>query len=145
MGWPAASRPATALTSLQAAQAAVRPGVRNSGLPFRPHRAQAGTARTDPRAMSSAASLPAAGGAPCRIMSGSAASAEASSRSAAGFAATASTASAAVHAGSVPSTAMTCRISVSRRHRGQAGACRVPPGSSWPAGQRAVTARRDRE
>jgi hypothetical protein len=120
------------------------PDVRNSGLPSRPHRAQAGTARTEPQAMSSAASLPASGGAPCRSMSGSAASAEASSRSAAGVTATASTASAAVRADSDPPAVMTCRISASRRHCGHAGACRLPPGSTWPAGHRAVTVRRVR-
>jgi hypothetical protein len=99
---------------------------------------------TEPRAISSAASLPAMGGAPRRSMSGPAASAAASSRSAAGVAAAASTAAAAALAGSVPSTEMTCLISASRRHFGHAAACRRPPGSSWPAGQRAVTVRRAR-
>ena len=52
------------------------PAVRNSGLPSRPQRAQAGIVReTEPRAMSSAASLPATGGAPCRSMPGAAGSA----------------------------------------------------------------------
>ena len=59
-------------------------------------RGKKGTVKAvDPRAISSAASRPATGGAPCWSMSGSAASAEVSSRSTAGLVATASTAAAA--------------------------------------------------
>ena len=55
------------------------PSPRNSGLPVRPQAAHAGMASVpEPRAMSSAASLPATGGAPAARASGSAASASAS-------------------------------------------------------------------
>jgi hypothetical protein len=95
--------------------------------------------RTDPRAVSPVASRPATGGAPCRSMSGSAASAAASSRSTAGLVVTASTAAAASLAGSGSSPAITCWISVSRR---QAAHGRRAPWlvSSWSSGQRATTA-----
>ena len=72
-------------------------------------------------------------------MSGSAASAAASSRSTAGLAATASTAAATSVAASDPSAVITCWISASRRQPGQ-GRRRPWPVSPWPAGQRAVTA-----
>lgn len=150
-GWPALSWPAAGRTLPQVAQGLATcqarhrwhtppPSPRNSGLPARPQTAHAGTARVaEPRAISSAASRPAAGGAPALSAPGSAASASASCRSACPPGATASTAASITAAGSDGSAAETAATTCSRRHRGHG---RPPSGqaSSCPDGQRAATA-----
>ena len=115
--WPCSSNPAAGLTLPQVAQGrpAARtrhrwhtppPSPRNSGLPARPQTAHAGTARVaEPRAISSAASRPATGGAPAVSAAGSAASASASCRRACPPGATASTAASITAAGSDGSAA----------------------------------------
>jgi hypothetical protein len=84
----------------------VPPSPRNSGLPVRPQAAHDGTAIVaDPRAASSAASFPAAGGAPRDSAPGSAARASASWRSACPDGTAASTAASTTARGSDPSAA----------------------------------------
>jgi hypothetical protein len=89
-GSPAEARTATGLILPQAPQGSAScqarhrwqtppPWPRNSGRPVRPQAPHAGTARVaEPRAISSAASLPATGGAPAASAPGSAVSATAS-------------------------------------------------------------------
>lgn len=115
-GWPAAVRMATGLTLLQPLQGSAScqtrhlwqappPSPRNSGFPVRPQDAHAGTARAEPRLISSAASLPATGGAPLESAPGSAASAVASWSSACPAGAAARTAARTTGRGSAPSAA----------------------------------------
>ena len=125
------SRPETGLTLPQLAQAAAScqfrhrwhtppPVPRNSGLPVRPQTAHAGGARAvEPRAISSAASRPASGGAPTASAAGSAASAAASRDIASLVGAIVSTAASITRRGSKRSAAATVSATMSLRQSGQ--------------------------
>jgi len=130
-GLPSASRPATGLTLPQMAQAAAScqfrhrwhtppPGLRNSGLPVRPQTAHAGgVMAVEPRAISSAASRPASGGAPEASAAGSAASAAARRDIASLVGAAVSTAASITGRGSDRSAAAAISTTMSLRQSGQ--------------------------
>jgi hypothetical protein len=130
-GWPSASRPETGLTLPQLVHAAAScqfrhrwhtppPAPRNSGLPVRPQTAHAGGVRAvEPRAISSAASRPASGGAPEVSAAGSAASAAASRDIARLVGAALSAAASITGRGSDLSAAAAISTTVSLRQSGQ--------------------------
>lgn len=108
---------------------------RTSGRPVRPHTAQAGTARLDPRARSSATSRPTTGGAPARTTAGPACKAAVRWRATAGLVMVASTASPTWSSDSSGQTAATTATIASGRRSPISAWDRPRPWLVWAAGR----------